>query len=421
MYRICLVFFIACITLLQTSLLAQNNSNSPYARYGYGKLSDQAFGNQRAMGGIGYGFRDSKTINPLNPASFSGVDSMTFMLDMGITGQLAWFNDDTDKDRKINGNIEYLAIQFPLYKKLGMGLGLKPISHVGYQYGVNYTDPTVYTDTYTGSGGISQLYTTLSYNFFQRLSLGINLGYLFGDISHRRVKSPGDVTAYNTVGADTMRTSGLVFDMGFQYTHPLTENSRLIIGGIYAPKRKFNEKVMETVLIYNYNQVIQNIERNVYNNLDFEMPQSFGLGASYNQTNKLTIGADFLLQQWSDAAFFSTTDTLSNRMKVNVGTEYIIDPMSRNFLRKMRYRAGAYYSDSYIQIRGAGYKEYGVSLGFGIPMIDNRSFINLAFEYSALRPEAVASGLNPLINEKYFKVTVSYTFNELWFFKRKVQ
>jgi hypothetical protein len=63
-----------------------------------------------------------------------------------------------------------------------------------------------------------------------------------------------------------------------------------------------------------------------------------------------------------------------------------------------------------------GYDEYGVSLGLGVPMNDRRSFLNFAFEYTTIQPE-----LKTLIKEQYFKITVSYTFNELWFFKRKVQ
>ena len=51
--------------LLNTLVLmafAQNgmspSTNSPYTRYGFGLLSDQGFGNNKAMGGIGYGLRN---------------------------------------------------------------------------------------------------------------------------------------------------------------------------------------------------------------------------------------------------------------------------------------------------------------------------------------------------------------------------
>ena len=50
-------------------LMAQNNTNSPYTRFGYGDLGERSFGAGRAIGGVGYGLRSPKQINPMNPAS----------------------------------------------------------------------------------------------------------------------------------------------------------------------------------------------------------------------------------------------------------------------------------------------------------------------------------------------------------------
>ena len=43
--------------LFVTALVAQNNMNSPYSRFGLGVLSEQQVGADRAMGGIGIGTR----------------------------------------------------------------------------------------------------------------------------------------------------------------------------------------------------------------------------------------------------------------------------------------------------------------------------------------------------------------------------
>ena len=58
---------------------------------------------------------------------------------------------------------------------------------------------------------------------------------------------------------------------------------------------------------------------------------------------------------------------------------------------------------------------YGVSVGFGLPLVDNRSLVNVSFEYTKINP----SGKN-MIDEQYFRFTVNYTFNEMWFWKKKV-
>jgi hypothetical protein len=81
----------------------------------------------------------------------------------------------------------------------------------------------------------------------------------------------------------------------------------------------------------------------------------------------------------------------------------------------VRYRAGVHYSNSYLKINNSGYNEWGAGVGLGLPLIDNRSFLNLSFEYVKIKPES-----RILIDEQYFRFTVNYTFNERWFFKFKV-
>jgi hypothetical protein len=108
-------------------------------------------------------------------------------------------------------------------------------------------------------------------------------------------------------------------------------------------------------------------------------------------------------------------------VKINLGGEYIPNFRSNHFFKRMHYRAGLSYANSYIKIGDKGYKDYNVGLGLGIPMPDRRSLINLAFDYTLLKPDVKSNAIYTFIDERYFKITVSYTFNELWFFKRKVQ
>ena len=103
-------------------------------------------------------------------------------------------------------------------------------------------------------------------------------------------------------------------------------------------------------------------------------------------------------------------------MKINAGGEFIPNARGRNYFGRMAYRIGGNYSDSYLQVRGYGYKEYGANVGFSFPLPDNRSFVHIAFEYMKVKPDFVK-----LVDEQYIQCTVSYTFNEMWFFKRKVQ
>lgn len=422
MYKIKFVLLAVMAAILPSIVIAQNNTNSPYTRYGYGKLADKAFAAQRGMGGIGYGLRNSELINPMNPASYSAIDSMTFMFDFGVMGQYGWFQDGVNKTTKLNGNLEYIALQFPILKSLGMGIGLEPVSYVGYHYGdtthLAFDDATV-SHSSQGTGGISKVYGTLSYKWFNKLSLGVKAAYMFGDIYHSNTVGFGS-EVYNTSWRDTLTSTGLTLDIGLQYKFPVGKYESMTVGAVYTPKTAFTGRVATDTMRYSLTGTLISNNPTVSRNLAFEMPESYGLGFTYNKLSKMTVGADVLYQKWADANYYGNTDALNNSLKINAGGEFIPNQMSNKYYNRIRYRAGVNYSNSYLKVMNSSYKEYGISAGIGLPGTllhdGHRSYINFAFEYSMLRPD-----VGTLLKEQYFKFTVSYTFSEQWFFKRRVQ
>ncbi len=46
------------------------------------------------MNGVGLGFHEHNQVNYLNPASYASIDSMTFILDAGISGQVTNFEEN---------------------------------------------------------------------------------------------------------------------------------------------------------------------------------------------------------------------------------------------------------------------------------------------------------------------------------------
>ena len=132
-----------CALLLTTFAgvaVAQNNTNSPYTRYGYGDLVNQNFGNSKAMGGIAFGLRDGSQINPLNPASYTAIDSLTFLFEGGVSMQNANISDGALKLNVKNSSFDYIAMQFRLHRRLAMSIGLLPFSNVGYNVSQGYSE-----------------------------------------------------------------------------------------------------------------------------------------------------------------------------------------------------------------------------------------------------------------------------------------
>ena len=146
--------FVLAALLLGSTLMvnAQSGTNSPYSQYGLGVLSEQTSGFNRGMNGVGLGFHEHNQINYLNPASYGAIDSMTFILDAGISGQVTNFNENGVKKNANNSNLEYVVAGFRLFRHLGMSFGIIPFTNVGYNYStsgwVNKNDKDV---TYTNS------------------------------------------------------------------------------------------------------------------------------------------------------------------------------------------------------------------------------------------------------------------------------
>ena len=97
--------------IMATIAMAQTSSNSPYTRYGFGELSDQHFGNSKAMGGIAYGLRNGLQVNAANPASYTAIDSLTFIFDAGLSLQNTNFKENGKSLNAKNSSVDYIAMQ----------------------------------------------------------------------------------------------------------------------------------------------------------------------------------------------------------------------------------------------------------------------------------------------------------------------
>ena len=372
--------------------------------------ADRSFAAGRAMGGIGYGLRSSRQINPMNPASYTSMDSLTFLFDGGLTAQLSWFDDGTYRQHNLNGNFEYAALQFPLHRQLAVSIGLLPYSSVGYAYTAPSQGDSHYTDQFSGSGGLNEVYGGLSVEpWKKRLSIGANISYMFGSISHNSVTNLTNRFYWR----NKMRVHNIKYDFGLQYVHPLTKTNRLTFGAVYSPKLRLGTTVSdETSFSEDFSTVI---EGDTIRNAGFDIPNVYGAGLSYTRDYKMILAADVSFRQWSKAQFYNRDGEFNDQIRVALGGEYIPNAFTRAYLQRIRYRAGLHYGNSYVKVNGGGYKEYGLTLGVGLPMLDNRSFLNASLEYVKVAPDHKG-----LIDEQYLRFTVSYTFNEYWFFKRKV-
>ena len=140
LYRIIMLgmVILSPFTFHLSPLTAQNLTSSPYSRYAYGDLNENVPTAFRAMGGVGLGMRSNRAINPSQPASYTSMDSLTFMMDIAASATWSRYRDASGMRNVANGNLEYLTFQIPLWKRwIAMSFGLLPDSSVGYSISMN--------------------------------------------------------------------------------------------------------------------------------------------------------------------------------------------------------------------------------------------------------------------------------------------
>ncbi len=157
---------------------------------------------------------------------------------------------------------------------------------------------------------------------------------------------------------------------------------------------------------------------------NYSLASTYGGGISYNYDKRLTIAADVTYQNWADAKFTNllagqsqpSKGQFNNRLKIALGAEFRPKNMGGNYFEHVNYRAGIFYNRSYLKINGNDMDEIGATCGFGFPLATDKSVVNVSFEYINRQCTPVK-----LITEDHFRISVSLTFNEMWFWQRKFE
>lgn len=411
-----LLALVALLSAGFSEATAQNGTNTPYSRYGYGMLRDNVTSTQQAMGGVGLAMNSGRQINVMNPASYARIDSLTFLFDMGINVSNQWTSDidatgTRRSEKHTGGGLDYITMQWPLGKRMGMSVGLLPYSAVGYAFGTSIDNG--YTNR-QGSGSLDKLYVGVAGRIIGNLTVGVNVAYLFGSTIN-------DVYAIATSGQTSLYENELTvkdwdLNAGLQYTH-LFGKEALTLGLTFEPAKYLHGKIRE----YHYNidsstDTDAAVEANevVRTHKNFGTAASYGAGLGWHHGQQIYVEADFTWQPWSKTKFNGTEGAFDDRYKLNIGAQY--SPAQRgSYARRMQYRLGAFYNRDYILVADNHVRQFGVTCGVGLPVPGFKSTVNLGFEYR--RREAYPASL---VKENYFNITIGVNFNEMWFRKSRI-
>ncbi len=410
------IFRICSFLVLSLSIQAQNESNSPYSRFGIGELHNFSTATQSAMGGVGIADNDPYSININNPASYSTIFKQRFIMQTGGFHTTKLLQTNTQNQVVNSTNFNYLKFAFPIHKLWGSSIGLLPYSEMSYSF-TDVNENSSANLFFEGNGGISKFYFGNSLKFTDNLSVGVNINYLFGNLNSSRKVVFSDSDIFNTRNNDDTSLKGFNFDFGMQYKGKFGDWNSVIgltldQGGDISAKRT---TLTETYRLSGDLEIVEDtVESTLLNDGKLELPSAFGAGIALSN-DKWKILADYKTENWADYKLFGESDNLENSTRMSIGCEFTPDKKAINKYYKMiRYRLGMYDSQTYLNLKSEQLNERAVSFGFGLPLKRSGTLFNLSAEFGQM-----GTLNNDLIQESFARFKIGFIFSDIWFVKRK--
>lgn len=421
-------FILVALVMFPALLFAQfnNNTTSPYSRYGIGELHPYSFGRSTAMGGASIASRNNEQINLGNPASYDAIDSLGFMFEFAVNAKSVQFVDNIGKTVANDINFQYFAMNFQVNNRIGTSLGLVPFSDVGYNVTVDQDieNTGAVRTTYYGTGTVSNVFLGAALQPFKFLSVGANLNYYFGMLNRNaEIVFSGAADFYNMQQYKSLRVSDFSIDYGLQATIPLKNKNKLVVGVVFENNPKYNAFFSDITK----KNLVSGSGSNAVVDQDtlffieetkgaIEFPVTYGIGISYKKENKFEINADYYHQAWSEAKFLGTkSNFLTDLNKFAIGAEWIPDKFSiKSYTNRIAYRAGLRYEQTYLIFNNRQINDFGITFGVGLPVYRSKSTINVAAEIGKKGTKQ-----ENLLQENYFRLNLMVNLYDLWFIKRR--
>lgn len=402
--------------------------NTPFARFNLGSIEPSGSFKSLGMGGVGTALRDNSSMFIYNPASYSSIDTVSFVFDFGLDYSINNLKDGEIQYTSDDLNFDHLIMGFPIRKGWGIVTGVVPFTSGYYKISdevLNGDQGYATFSNHSGEGGFNNVFVGTGVRITKNLSAGVNMTVLFGKINRSNLVNFIDFyNVYNNSTSEKLQIGGINFDYGIQYTIPFKNNYFLNAGASLTSPKYYNtnyEYLTTTYTAYGNRDTVTSITDN---NTKTYIPGTLRLGIAFGKKNKFTAAFDFNSTKWSASKIPGMIGYTADTRSYLLGIEFIPDKYSNySFMKRLEYRVGAHTGDNYLIINGAQLKEYGASIGLGIPMSrtltksSSLSRTNLFIDYT--RKYGPSYGNLP--TQDYFTIGISLNFYDFWFRKLKYE
>jgi hypothetical protein len=416
-----LSILILLLSVTSFRVMAQGNF-SPYSQMGIGDLEDEFYNRTSGLANTGIAYRSNRFIINNNPASLSGLADQYFTMETGLRGSfINYSGTPVDLSSTQSGDITFrrLVMGVKASKHWGTSIGLVPFSTQNYEFNVPYflqgSATEIANHYYQGHGSVNKAYWANSYEFFHHLSIGVDAGYLFGQLNQKDILQNFSNGASLASTQNTINLNNLYMTYGMQLYGKMGKKWEYSLGGTYSQTSQ---------LLASTNRVVQNSDSTQLQNYEVSsnyltLPNAYGAGLALTYKQKYTLLADYKYQDWNAVStknqYPGKDYSLTSSYRASVGFEVSRKKTYYNSKVELSYfQSGLYYGESYLQINGQQIKDMGATVGFGINSLKSPLAYSIVFQYGIKGTTS-----NNLIRENYANITFNINYGQIWYTKGK--
>ena len=173
---------------------------------------------------------------------------------------------------------------------LSLSVGVLTFSNIGYNVSQTFNETTTspaYTKQVYGDGGLHQVYGGIGFKVFKNLSVGANMGFLWGNINRSLAmiylfytSSTGSSTTTPSYSEGTyVSVRGYKLDVGLQYTQPIGQKHSVTLGAVFSPGHHLSNE--------GYVQTATTVITTRDTVSTYGIPDSYGAGFTYKYDNQI--------------------------------------------------------------------------------------------------------------------------------------
>ncbi len=434
------------------SLVAQYTMSDPLTRLGIGEKITNGNAGMLSLGGAAFVAIDPQIFQMNNPATYAWVKETAFQT--SVSAHRSRFVQSESSDKFYGGNIGEIAMGFrKTGNPWGFALGLSDYSRVGYAVDMPFAinDSTSGVKHQYGGGGFHQLGIGVARKFSlvkdsakvvgHQISLGLNLQYMFGMVSHNRDLEFLNTNVYNSRFSHELRINDVRWDFGAWYQFPIFGNLKsgnkrgLAVGNVgvtispEASLRSFSNEF--GINYYNYGGVPVTIDTgfaamDIPQQMKLPTQWSFSAGLAYWMKNGGYWSCAFsqTQQDWSsienNVLGWDELNELSHFKAQTISLEWMPQSpdRSQSFFGLMRYRLGWTAVQDYTIINGGRAAKTIYSAGVSMPIRSSKSNTTIQIGYQWRERSALEINSMRLESHTVLLGVQLHPF-ERWFIQRK--